>query len=66
MNIYVGNLSFQTESHDLEELFSQYGQVTSMLDVTKLSKRPYSGHVNFNDAGELIFPGVGHSIKISP
>lgn len=29
MNIYVGNLPFTTTSNELEELFSQYGTVTS-------------------------------------
>lgn len=28
-NIYVGNLPFQTNSSDLETLFSPYGEVTS-------------------------------------
>ena len=28
-NIYVGNLSFQTDSDGLRELFEQYGEVTS-------------------------------------
>ena len=29
MNIYVGNLSFQTTERDLEEAFSSYGEVQS-------------------------------------
>jgi RNA recognition motif-containing protein len=29
MNIYVGNLSFNTSSQDLEDLFGQYGTVES-------------------------------------
>ncbi len=29
MNIYVGNLSFNTTSQDLEDLFGQYGSVES-------------------------------------
>jgi RNA recognition motif-containing protein len=29
MNIYVGNLPFSSNSGDLEQLFSQYGQVDS-------------------------------------
>jgi len=28
-NIYVGNLSFDTTTEDLQQLFSQYGEVTS-------------------------------------
>jgi RNA recognition motif-containing protein len=27
-NIYVGNLTFNTSSNDLEKLFSEYGEVT--------------------------------------
>lgn len=34
MNIYVGNLSFQTQSHELEDLFAQYGEVTSARVIT--------------------------------
>lgn len=34
MNIYVGNLSFKTENNDIEELFSQYGEVTSARVIT--------------------------------
>lgn len=34
MNIYVGNLSFKTENNDIEDLFSQYGEVTSARVVT--------------------------------
>lgn len=29
MNIYVGNLPFNTSNHELEELFSQFGTVES-------------------------------------
>ncbi len=33
-NIYVGNLSFQTTSSELETLFSEYGPVTSAHVIT--------------------------------
>ena len=29
MNIYVGNLSWNTQDHDLSDLFSRHGQVVS-------------------------------------
>jgi cold-inducible RNA-binding protein len=29
MNIYVGNLSYDTQNQDLEDAFAQYGSVTS-------------------------------------
>jgi cold-inducible RNA-binding protein len=34
VKLYVGNLSFQTTQQDLEELFSQAGQVESVSIVT--------------------------------
>ena len=33
-NIYVGNLTFQTNSADLEHLFSEYGEVTKAQVIT--------------------------------
>jgi RNA recognition motif-containing protein len=30
MNIYVGNLSFETKEDDLRQMFENYGQVTSV------------------------------------
>ena len=34
MNIYVGNLPFSTTGADLEEAFSQYGQVDSAAVIS--------------------------------
>ena len=33
-NIYVGNLSYSTEEQELENLFTQYGTVTSVRIIT--------------------------------
>jgi len=33
-NIYVGNLTFQTNSADLEKLFSEHGEVTRATVIT--------------------------------
>jgi RNA recognition motif-containing protein len=34
MNIYVGNLNFKVKEHELEELFEEYGEVSSSRVVT--------------------------------
>ncbi len=34
MDIYVGNLSYQTDDQQLRELFEQYGKVTSSRVIT--------------------------------
>ena len=39
MNIYVGNLSTEVKEEDLNKLFSEYGNVTSV----KIIKDMYSG-----------------------
>lgn len=41
MNIYVGNLSYQTNDYDLGDYFAQYGEVVSARVVTdRESGRP--------------------------
>ena len=37
MNIYVGNLDFKVNEHDLEEVFSEYGTVSSAKIVKEKS-----------------------------
>lgn len=34
MNIYVGNLNYRIREQELENLFSQYGEVTSVKIIT--------------------------------
>jgi RNA recognition motif-containing protein len=34
MNIYVGNLNFKTSESDLEQLFGEYGEVSSSKVIT--------------------------------
>ncbi|MBN2280071.1 MAG: RNA-binding protein [Candidatus Marinimicrobia bacterium] len=34
MNIYVGNISYQTSEEDLKEAFGQYGEVSSVKIVS--------------------------------
>ena len=39
MNIYIGNLDFKVNANDLEEIFAEYGAVSS----TKIISDKYSG-----------------------
>jgi RNA recognition motif-containing protein len=39
MNIYVGNLNFNVDNKDLEKLFSEFGQVSTV----KVISEPFSG-----------------------
>lgn len=32
--LYVGNLSYEAQEHDLESMFSQYGEVVSVRIIT--------------------------------
>lgn len=34
MNIYVGNLSYRVKEEELKEIFSEYGEVTSVKIIT--------------------------------
>ncbi len=34
MNIYVGNLNFKVDENDLEQLFAEYGDVSSCKIIT--------------------------------
>ncbi len=54
MNIYVGNLPFRTNNAELEELFAQYGAVSSaniIMDRDTGRSRGF-GFVEMNDDGE--------------
>jgi RNA recognition motif-containing protein len=58
-NIYVGNLSYQTTSDDLETLFSEYGEVTRAKVVNDRDTGRSKGFgfvemANENDAQEAI------------
>ena len=53
-NLYVGNLSFNTNSDDLRELFSPFGTVTSaqvVMDRETGRSRGF-GFVEMSDGGE--------------
>jgi RNA recognition motif-containing protein len=54
MDIYVGNLSYQTDDQSLRELFEQYGNVTSSRVITdKFSGQSKGfGFVEMPDAEE--------------
>ena len=54
MNIYVGNIAWSVSDDQLEELFSQYGTVTSAkIIIDKFSKRSRGfGFVDMADGGE--------------
>jgi len=34
MNIYVGNLSYKVDEYELKDVFSEYGEVTSVKIIT--------------------------------
>ena len=53
MDIYVGNLSYQTDDQALGELFGQYGKVTSSRITDKFSGQSKGfGFVEMPDASE--------------
>ena len=40
MNIYVGNLSYRLQEKDLQEIFAEYGEVTTVKIITdKFTRR---------------------------
>ena len=68
MNIYVGNLDFKVNEQDLENLFSEYGSVSSAKIITdKFNGRSKGfGFVemeNQNDAAKAIKALDGTSFK---
>lgn len=52
--IYVGNLSFKTSENQIQELFSEYGEVSSAKIVTdrETGRSRGFGFVEMNDEGE--------------
>ena len=54
MNIYVGNIAWSVADDQLEELFAQFGTVTSAkIIIDKFSKRSRGfGFVEMADGGE--------------
>ena len=53
MNIYVGNLPFNTSGHDLEELFGAYGSVdsASVINDRETGRSRGFGFVEMDDEG---------------
>lgn len=53
MNIYVGNLSFNATAQDLEDLFGQYGTVTSsaVINDRETGRSRGFGFVEMDDEG---------------
>ena len=54
MNIYVGNLSFDTKDENLRAAFAQYGQVESarVIEDRDSGQSRGFGFVEMNDEGE--------------
>ncbi len=75
MNIYVGNLSYKLQEKDLQEIFAEYGEVTSVKIITdKFTRRSKGfGFVEMTDdaaaqkaIGELDGAEVeGRNIKVN-
>ncbi|MCD6366703.1 MAG: RNA-binding protein [Bacteroidales bacterium] len=75
MNIYVGNLSYRLQEKDLQEIFAEYGEVTTVKIITdKFTRRSKGfGFVEMTDdeaatkaIGELDGAEVeGRNIKVN-
>lgn len=75
MNIYVGNLSYRLQEKDLQEIFAEYGEVTSVKIITdKFTRRSKGfGFIEMTDdeaaqkaIGELDGAEVeGRNIKVN-
>lgn len=65
MNIYVGNLPYSVTEDDLREVFSEYGEVSSVNVI----KDKFSGQskgfgfveINDNDAAEAAIKGLNET-----
>ena len=53
-NIYVGNLSYQTSSADLEQLFARFGEVTraSVVNDRETGRSKGFGFVEMSNAAD--------------
>ncbi|MCD6181889.1 MAG: RNA-binding protein [Candidatus Cloacimonetes bacterium] len=70
--LYIGNISWQASEEDLQELFSQYGQVESVRIITdrETGKSRGFGFVEMEDAERAMaeLNGVdlkGRSLRVS-
>jgi RNA recognition motif-containing protein len=54
MNLYVGNLAYSMDEHELEELFTKYGQVTSVKIIRdrETNRSKGFGFVEMADRGQ--------------
>jgi RNA recognition motif-containing protein len=69
MNIYIGNLNWTTTNEEISELFSSYGEVTSVKIVTdKFTQRSKGfGFVEMNTGGPEAIDGLnGKEFKGRP
>ena len=68
MNIYVGNLAYSVGEQDLEDVFSQYGEVVSVKIVTDRDTGHSKGfgfvEMGDDDSGSAAIDGL-HDFELS-